>query len=117
MGVDCGSLLYMLFTEAGLVMKPFPDDYPQDWCLHRDDERYLNFLEPYTRPTATPQVGGIAVFRFGGAYSHGCLITETGRLIHAYGRTGDGEVMESPWKFFTHAGGKPRLVKFFEVNL
>lgn len=114
-GADCGSFLYMLFTWAGLSMKPFPRDYPEDWCLHRGDERYIDFLQPYTREIHMAKPGDISVFRYGGAYSHGCLVTNRRSLIHAYGRTQDGEIREDSWKFFQYPGGKKRPVRFFEV--
>lgn len=116
-GVDCGSFLYMLFSAAGLEMQPFPSDYPPDWCLHRDDERYLDFIKPYTIEVSQAEVAGIVVFRYGRAYSHGGLITADRTVIHAWGRTEFGQVMESDWAYFTDYGNEVRPRKYFRVNL
>ena len=43
-GVDCGMLLVRVLVDAGLVPAFDPRPYPQDWHLHRDDERYLGFV-------------------------------------------------------------------------
>lgn len=116
-GCDCGSFLYILYGQFGLKMDPFPLEYPSDWCLHKDDERYINFLTPYTTETNDVGPGDLVVFQFGRAYSHGAIITERKTVIHSWGRTGVGQVMESGWNFFNFPGGKPRLRKYYQVPI
>lgn len=84
-GVDCLMLLAEVYERAGIVQRVEPPFYVPDWHLHRDAERYLEGLGNYAREIATaPQPGDIALFRFGRTYSHGAIVVEWPRLIHAY---------------------------------
>lgn len=85
-GVDCGMLLVRVFVDTGLVPPFDPRPYPQDWHIHRDDERYLGFLFGRTREVAGPEPGDIVMFRQGRAYSHGGIVTaaEPLTLVHAF---------------------------------
>jgi NlpC/P60 family putative phage cell wall peptidase len=83
-GVDCLMLLAEVYERAGVVGHVDPPFYVPDWHLHRDAERYLEGLVPYARPVEAPLPGDIALFRFGRTFSHGAIVTEWPRLIHAY---------------------------------
>ncbi|MGF3025540.1 hypothetical protein ACQVP2_22280 [Methylobacterium aquaticum] len=85
-GVDCGMLLVRVFVDTGLVPPFDPRPYPQDWHLHRDDERYLGFLFERTREVAAPQPGDIVMVRQGRTYSHGGIVTAPDplTLVHAF---------------------------------
>jgi NlpC/P60 family putative phage cell wall peptidase len=113
-GVDCGGLLYEVYAKF-FSLKPFPENYAADWSLHRNDELYLDFISEYVQPTTEPLPADIVVFRFGRCFAHGGIVTETGRVIHAWGRTKFGQVMESNMMFFRDQG-KLRPRKFFRVN-
>jgi cell wall-associated NlpC family hydrolase len=54
-----------------------------------------------------PSPGDIALFRFGRTYSHGAIVTEWPRLIHAYWQIGvvPGDATQAPLR--------GRSVKFF----
>jgi cell wall-associated NlpC family hydrolase len=88
-GVDCAMLLAEVYAAAG-VCPPVaigPADYPHDWHLHRDDERFCEWLTRLgLQPVQTPALGDIAVFRYGRAYSHGAVVVDTAPLtvVHAY---------------------------------
>jgi NlpC/P60 family putative phage cell wall peptidase len=109
-GVDCGGLLYEVYSTQFQLM-PYPDFYAMDWALHRSDELYTNFLGQYISETRSTEPADIVVFRYGRCFSHGGILTETGRVIHAWGSQQRGQVMESPMSFF---GLRPR--KFFKVS-
>ncbi|KMO44404.1 hypothetical protein VQ03_03210 [Methylobacterium tarhaniae] len=85
-GVDCGMLLVRVFVDTGLVPAFDPRPYPQDWHIHRDDERYLGFLFGRTREVPAPGPGDIVMFRHGRTYSHGGIVTaaEPLTLVHAF---------------------------------
>ena len=88
-GVDCAMLLAEIYRRCGLVPHVDPGYYPPDWHLHRDAERYLEKLMPYARELAGPPApGDVAVFRFGRTFSHGAIVVDWPRLIHAYWRRG-----------------------------
>lgn len=83
-GTDCGMMLVAVYHACGLIPAIDPRPYPQDWHLHRDDERYLGWVRRYGRETDRPLAGDLAVFRFGRTFSHGGILTGTGEIIHAY---------------------------------
>jgi cell wall-associated NlpC family hydrolase len=85
-GVDCGMLLVRVFVDAGLVPAFDPRPYPQDWHLHREDERYLGFVFNHAVEVARAQPGDVVVFRYGRAYAHGGIVTATQplTLVHAF---------------------------------
>ena len=76
---------------------------------------YLDFIGEYVTESAFPSAAGIVVFRFGRCYSHGGIITDKNTVIHAWGRTGAGCVIESPLTFFKE-GRFLRPRKFFTVK-
>jgi cell wall-associated NlpC family hydrolase len=96
-GVDCLMLLAEVYERAGVAPHIEPPFYVPDWHLHRDAERYLEGLLHYAReidgpsrrgagPPQGPQPlpGDIALFRFGRTFSHGAIVAQWPRLIHAY---------------------------------
>ena len=88
-GVDCLMLLAEVYERAGIAPHIEPPFYVPDWHLHRDAERYLEGLMQYARPIeGPPSSGDVAVFRFGRTFSHGAIVTEWPRLIHAYWSAG-----------------------------
>ena len=113
-GVDCGGLLYEVY-KTQFDLKPYPAIYDMDWSLHRSDELYLDFIREYISETHDPGPADIVVFQIGRCYSHGGILTNTGRVIHAWGHQANGIVMESPGRFFQIAG-RPRPRKYFKVT-
>src|SRR6516165_5996133 len=85
-GVDCGMLLVRVFVDTGLC-EPFdPRPYPQDWMLHRSEEKYLGFILDRAQEVEEPRRGDIMVWRYGRCYSHGAIVTGVRPLtiVHAY---------------------------------
>ncbi len=71
-------------------------------------ERYLEGLLRYAREIAGPPLpGDIALFRFGRTFSHGAIVVEWPRLIHAYWAIG------VVWGDATLHPLKGRAVRFF----
>ena len=89
-GVDCLMLLAEVYERAGVAGHVEPPFYVPDWHLHRDAERYMEGLLHYARRIdgppqgSQPLPGDIALFRFGRTFSHGAIVAEWPRLIHAY---------------------------------
>lgn len=116
-GVDCGGLLYEVYGKF-MPLGPYPEYYAEDWALHQDNnEIYLEFMKPYTVPWDAPVPGGIAVFRYGRAFSHGAIISEKGTFIHSFGRTGRGKVLESTRDYFVENNMSLRKVKYFDMRM
>ena len=92
-GVDCAMILVAVYRAVGLIPAGFdPRPYPQDWHLHSDAERYLGNITRFCREVETPQVGGIAVWRFGRTFSHGGICIGGNQVIHSY--VGRGVVLD-----------------------
>ena len=89
-GVDCGQFLAAVYEEAGVVPRIETGEYPQDWYMHRSEERYLAFVEAHAaRIPGPPEPGDIVLFNFGRCISHGAIVTEWPEIVHAYIGTGD----------------------------
>lgn len=119
-GADCLTLLAGIFEEAGLIEKINIPYYPQDWHLHRAEERYMVGLLRYAKEIpGNPQPGDIALWKFGHCFSHGAIVVKWPVIIHAYvGRTCTLEDAEKA-AWLTHIGencsekGRMREKKFF----
>lgn len=85
-GVDCATLLAEVYARAGIVAPVPIGQYPPDWHLHRDDERYLSLVLPHAVEIEEPLPGDVALWKFGRAFAHGAIVVEPGwpAIIHAY---------------------------------
>jgi cell wall-associated NlpC family hydrolase len=99
-GVDCLMMLAEVYERAGVVGHIDVPHYPQDWHMHRDAERYMEGLLAYTHEIEAPQPADIALFKFGRVFSHGAIVVEWPRVIHAYWAIGVvwGDVRQPPLK-------------------
>lgn len=100
-GVDCGQLLIGVFSEASLI-EPFDTGYyPHDWHMHRDEERYLEFVEGCGGKRVDHSslslkqrreldkdfhvsTGDILVWKVGRCFSHGAIVVRWPEIVHAY---------------------------------
>ena len=89
-GVDCGQLLAAVFEGAGVLPHVDPGEYPHDWMLHRDGERFLGLVERYARKIeGPPRPGDIVLYRYGRCISHGAIVVEWPQVVHAYAVPGE----------------------------
>jgi cell wall-associated NlpC family hydrolase len=59
-------------------------DYPPDWHLHRDVERYLEVVTGHAREVAAPTgPGDFVLYRWGRCFAHGAIIVGWPEIIHA----------------------------------
>lgn len=115
-GVDCGGLLYEVYSPLLGPFRPFPEDYAPDWATHKDgNELYLDFIMPYVQEVEAPRKGGFSVFHYGRNYSHAAIWMGE-KYIHAFGRNNVGSVKQSPVSFFSTKAGKLRDAKHFDVS-
>ena len=104
-GVDCGTLLAEVFERAGVIPHVEPEPYPQDWHMHRNEERYLGYVETFAhRIEGPPLPGDIALYKIGRCISHGAIVVKWPQIIHSY--IGLGVVLDD-------AEGNATLVKHF----
>lgn len=116
-GVDCGGLIYEVYKKVmGLPHEPFPDNYAEDWGLHKDNnEIYLDFIMPYVVPTDRLLVGDLVMIQFGRSFAHGTIYIGNNKVVHAYGRTGSGSVVVSKLEAFK-IGNASRPMKQFALD-
>jgi len=107
-GVDCLMLLAEVYERAGVTGPIEPPFYVPDWHMHRDAERYREGLLEHAHAIEGPPLhGDIALFKFGRTFSHGAIVVEWPRVVHAY--WGVGVV----WGDATLFPLKDRPVRFF----
>jgi cell wall-associated NlpC family hydrolase len=88
-GVDCLTFVVEVFERAGVIPHYVVPYYPQDWHLHRDDERYLAGVLDYAREIAGPPApGDLVLFRFGRCFAHGGIVSAWPMMIHAWNGVG-----------------------------
>lgn len=88
-GVDCAMLPNAVYSAVGLA--PRQDiQYPQDWMMHRDEEKFLSFITPYARQIepADALPGDLIIWRFGRTFSHSAIILDLPEVLHAAIRGG-----------------------------
>lgn len=111
-GVDCAMLLAEIYERAGVVPRIAPEHYPHDWHLHRDEEKYLRWIERFAVPTDESRPGDVAIFRIGRTWSHGGVIIAWPVIIHAWYESGveQADISNTPQlgraavRFFTLKG-------------
>lgn len=82
-GVDCGMFPILVYSAAGLMPDFVPGDYPPDWHLHRDEERYLSIVRDFAVETDRLDPGNFAVYKWGRCYAHGAIIVGWPNVIHS----------------------------------
>jgi cell wall-associated NlpC family hydrolase len=89
-GVDCAMLLVRIYCDLRLVDRFDPRPYTRDWFLHRNEERYLEFLLGRTKEVRNPDLGGVIVFKIGRCFAHAGIISrlEPLSIIHAFANAG-----------------------------
>jgi cell wall-associated NlpC family hydrolase len=100
-GVDCLQLLIAVAQEVGLIGEIEVPHYSPDFFLHKDAETYLEGMLGHTTEIPGPPLpGDVALFKFGRVFSHGAIVVEWPRVIHAYWAIGVvwGDTRQPPLK-------------------
>jgi cell wall-associated NlpC family hydrolase len=86
--IDCSMLLVRSYVDAG-VFAPFdPRPYPPNWHMHHSEERYLAWLNTLGTEVPAPIAGDVVVMRFGMCFSHGGVMVDETRVVHALAQHG-----------------------------
>lgn len=85
-GVDCAQLLIAVYAEAGLVDEFDTGEYPPDWMLHREEERFLAFIKRHAVQVDSPEPGDVVIYLVGHCFSHGGVVIDWPTIIHASNR-------------------------------
>jgi NlpC/P60 family putative phage cell wall peptidase len=110
-GVDCANLVIAAYHDAGLIDDIQPGNYPRDWHIHKDEERFLAFVPSFAVEIAEAQAqpGDLVLFRIGRVFSHGAIVTGWPQGVHAYVKARqvvlcdlDVGLIGGARKYFTH---------------
>lgn len=119
--VDCAMLLVRCYVDTGRLAPFDPRPYPPRWHLHRDRERFLEWIETRLggRPVESPRPGDVAIWQFGRCFSHGAILINAEEVVHAYAHARmcvTSRLDEHPLRFVGRGNCEfPRPVKFFDV--
>lgn len=80
-GVDCATLLAMVYSEAGVRPPIQIGDYSSQWHLHSEDPLYEKaILAQGFREISAGGIGDIALYFQGLQFAHGAIITKVDPL-------------------------------------
>lgn len=116
-GIDCAQILVETYSAVGLIKWFSTGKYGRDWMMHSREERYLSFITPYADEVESIQPADIVVWRFGYTFSHGGIVTQWPKVIHAfasYGMVDESDV--SIPSHLTVIGTKPRPMRAFRMR-
>jgi cell wall-associated NlpC family hydrolase len=83
-GVDCARLLKAVYVGVGVVPDFALDDYPADWMIHRDEERFIKVVERHCARVDAALPGDLALWRYFRTFSHGGIVIGWPWVIHAH---------------------------------
>jgi len=112
--VDCASLILEAFSGAGLVPDQELPPYSPQWNLNRDAQDYLAVIFKHAKEIAPPPgPGDLVLWKVGRTFSHGAIVTEWPRVVHALiGRMCYEEDISGAEWLTKNKGGDPRPVKY-----
>lgn len=90
-GVDCATLIAMVFEEAGLTPPVEIPPYSPQWFLHRNEEKYMDMVMARAHEISSDdaQPADVILYKLGRVYAHGGIIVSfPDQLIHAYKAAG-----------------------------
>jgi cell wall-associated NlpC family hydrolase len=116
--IDCSMLLVRVVIEAGIVESFDPRPYPPNWFIHREDERYIDWMEAVAKRVEAPQPGDIIVMKVGRAFAHSGIIISDDELVHAFAdeRICNRSQRTNPFILYADKAGKRlREHRYFDV--
>lgn len=89
-GVDCAQIVAAVYFNVGLIPAYETPAYSQQWHLHRDGERYIMEVLKFAAevPLDHARPADVILFKYGRAFSHGGILVEPNRIVHAVRRDG-----------------------------
>jgi cell wall-associated NlpC family hydrolase len=84
-GVDCGMILLEIFEKVNLIPHISPAHYSIDFMMNREEEWYEKLILDYAFEIfRNPLPGDIILYRHGRSFSHGAIVIEWPKIIHAF---------------------------------
>lgn len=116
-GVDCAFLLVKTYAKAGLCPDIDPRPYSPDWYMHRSEEKFKTWVEKFATRLSDgelPGPGDLALFKFGYCHSHGMIVLDWPRVIHAVRRLGQVHIEDIDLR--DYEGREPLFYTFKEAT-
>lgn len=112
-GVDCAMILIGIFSEVGLIDEFEPEDYPRDWMLHQEEDRFRESVRQHADQIELAEVlpGDVALYLVGKCFAHGAVMIDWPLILHADSRYGKVTLAEGDQGWL--AG---RAVEFYRVR-
>ena len=112
-GVDCAQILVAVFAALGLIDDFEPAEYPRDWMLHRDEDRFRDEIRKRADQIEMAYVapGDIALYLVGKCFAHGAIVIDWPLVIHADSRLGKVTLAEGDQGWLSG-----RAVEFYRVK-
>lgn len=82
-GCDCAMFPAEVYAAVGLILAIPPQDYPVDWHMHRDQERFLGVVLAHARASTDVNPGDLVLYRWGRTFAHAAIIIAWPTIIHA----------------------------------
>jgi cell wall-associated NlpC family hydrolase len=120
-GIDCATLLYLSFLNAGLINELVLPPYSQQLHLHRVQSDYIDFIRQFAAEVTDrlPLPGDLVIWKFHLAFSHGAIVVNWPTIIHALTGVGCSIDDATQNRMLTNVServptqGKPRPMKTF----
>lgn len=114
-GVDCAMFPNLVYTACGLMEPADFGQYPTQWHLHHDEEKYLNIVLGVTREIdGPPGPGDFVLFKIARTFSHGGIVVAWPMILHSSIHLGGVVLSDADAEGeLQHHNGKPRLRRFF----
>lgn len=115
-GIDCATLILECAIAAGIV----PADeqlphYPFQWCMNGSTESLINFIKRFCPEfDGPPKPASLVVWQMGRTFSHGAIVVDWPKCIHANVQSGCEWMDAEADQRFARMGDAPRPKKFFD---
>lgn len=97
-GVDCAHFIAAVYEGAGAIDKVEIESYPPTWFMHRDEERFLSYLDRHMRRIEgrDADAGDTVIWKMGRCFAHAAIIVRwPSEIIHAW-KPGHCVMRDSP---------------------
>jgi hypothetical protein len=121
-GIDCAQILVEVYAACDVIEWFDTGKYPADFMMHSDDPTYIDLIIPraeeYDWRVEPILPADLPVWLFGRTYSHGGIVTEWPKVVHAYAPYGfvdESDVTQgSHLSLIGHR--KPRPMRMFRMK-
>jgi cell wall-associated NlpC family hydrolase len=113
-GCDCAMFPQAVYVARAMMQPVSLGDYPAQWHMHHDEERYIAAVTEYSAEIdGPPKPGDFVLFKYGRTFSHGAIVLDWPKVIHSYLGRGVEIANAERDGTFQYKDGKPRERRYF----